>query len=878
MASFGTVALPQFNNSLYDLASIDRDVNANRASQAQVQRLQVDSQLAQQGLADQMTLRGLGAGLAANDPNAQAQAALLPGGAQAINSLAALANQRRTTAAAYGGMAANVAGSVVTQSPDQQPAVYDQLRRQAISQGLPDSYLPSAFPGTNSLNALRLTQIPAAEQFKIFSEYPSTSNAGPFAAPGGVAPPASFTQRMGASEGGSNPAAVNKQGYSGQFQFGAERLNDLDVYHPAFGESLKGNQWRGTFNIPGFPDVRTHEQFLANPTAQRAVFGEHVANIDQAIGQTPGAQRLNQDGLRAVAHLGGVEGMREFVASGGQYDPADANGTHLSDYYRKFAQGGAPALQAEFGHPDGPHAPQQVASAGQPVPLNAPPAAPAPQQIATAAPAIPAQDASNGSIGATEGTTPGQVASIAAQQGVAPPAAGSPSQPASPQTAPQQAAPAPVQVASAAPSVMSDVAGTGQPGAQLLAQNTPMPAPPNALLQAAPQPPPQNSPAPLPAQSIGPAGQGSPYGYTPGGLPNAPPGTKLLSVKGQPLKVDGQPGMALGITPDGQRVAMPLPGAINTGRQIEVKGPGGETQIYAPGGALMRVVPPDRSKVQGDDYEADRKEIQAAPQKVIDAQTSKQEYKEMRDALKQIRTGSGGDNRAAMAAFVKTYVGAASPEAADFLNRIGGMSNPEAAQEFEKLRFQQSSSQERGVLGSNGSAQALEMFAKANPSLNMLNGTNEKIIAMKTIAAQATEDYNQARMDYFNPNAKAYREQGKNYNPLLEFDQQWTRQRNPQVYAAAMSALGGKEVGGPHGWAKGLSETEYERALKIVSRADPSAVVNGKSGKLSMQPPDAQGVEQKQAGAPPPAIGFVDGGYRYKGGDPHFPTSWEQVR
>jgi hypothetical protein len=72
------------------------------------------------------------------------------------------------------------------------------------------------------------------------------------------------------------------------------------------------------FNIPGFPDVKTHAQFLASPDAQKAVFAKHVSDIDGAISQTPGTDKLNQNGLRAVAHLGGVAGYAEVrFATGG---------------------------------------------------------------------------------------------------------------------------------------------------------------------------------------------------------------------------------------------------------------------------------------------------------------------------------------------------------------------------------------------------------------------------------------------------------------------------------------------------------------------------------------------------------------------------------
>ena len=37
-------------------------------------------------------------------------------------------------------------------------------------------------------------------------------------------------------------------------------------------------------------------------------------------------------------------------------------------------------------------------------------------------------------------------------------------------------------------------------------------------------------------------------------------------------------------------------------------------------------------------------------------------------------------------------------------------------------------------------------------------------------------------------------------------------------------------------WTKGLSDDEYQRALHIVQRAKPSAVVQTKNGPYSMQP------------------------------------------
>ena len=148
----------------------------------------------------------------------------------------------------------------------------------------------------------------------------------------------------------------------------------------------------------------------------------------------------------------------------------------------------------------------------------------------------------------------------------------------------------------------------------------------------------------------------------------------------------------------------------------------------------------------------------------------------------------------------------------------------------------------------------------------------------KLIASQAAEDYNAARLAHYNDAADKFRKGGE-YTPIGHFDQDWTKQRNPQVYAAAMGALAGKEAAGDHGWAKGLSTEEYKRALEVVSRADPNAVVQGKTGKLSMQPPDAQGVGQQRAAPAPPPVGFTKDGYRYLGGaNGNDPKNWARVQ
>lgn len=109
------------------------------------------------------------------------------------------------------------------------------------------------------------------------------------------APTSGFGSSLASSESGNNPAVVNSAGYSGTFQFGAPRLADLGLYQPAKNENLDANQWSGTFNIPGFPDVKTHQDFLNNQQAQNAAFHAHIDNIDHAISVTPGADQVRPE-------------------------------------------------------------------------------------------------------------------------------------------------------------------------------------------------------------------------------------------------------------------------------------------------------------------------------------------------------------------------------------------------------------------------------------------------------------------------------------------------------------------------------------------------------------------------------------------------------
>ncbi len=126
------------------------------------------------------------------------------------------------------------------------------------------------------------------------------------------------------SKGSGGYNAQNSEGFVGKYQFGDARLTD---FRDATGQDF------------------TMEQFKASPALQEEVVQWHQKDIsdyasdtglDEYKGQTINGVLINDDSIMAMAHLGGKSGMRQFIESGGEYNPADSNGTTLSDYGKKF--------------------------------------------------------------------------------------------------------------------------------------------------------------------------------------------------------------------------------------------------------------------------------------------------------------------------------------------------------------------------------------------------------------------------------------------------------------------------------------------------------------------------------------------------------------
>ncbi len=116
-----------------------------------------------------------------------------------------------------------------------------------------------------------------------------------------------------------------RAGHYGQLQFGHDRLDDAR-------------------KAGIIPQNMTADQFKANKSAQINVGNWHFADIDKRIrsnglsnvyGQRVGGEMMTPNAMRAIAHLGGFGGLKEFVRTNGTYNPADEGGTTLASYARR---------------------------------------------------------------------------------------------------------------------------------------------------------------------------------------------------------------------------------------------------------------------------------------------------------------------------------------------------------------------------------------------------------------------------------------------------------------------------------------------------------------------------------------------------------------
>jgi hypothetical protein len=132
------------------------------------------------------------------------------------------------------------------------------------------------------------------------------------------------------TESGGNASAhrTNQDGrsFGGLVQMGQARLDEVT-------------------HMMGIPNLTVSEYTAMSAADQKKIAQRHFVDLIEAaeatgaIGTTINGVTVTLSGLVAVGHLGGKGGMRQFVESGGAYNPADELGTSLTDYLSKHGSG-----------------------------------------------------------------------------------------------------------------------------------------------------------------------------------------------------------------------------------------------------------------------------------------------------------------------------------------------------------------------------------------------------------------------------------------------------------------------------------------------------------------------------------------------------------
>lgn len=138
-----------------------------------------------------------------------------------------------------------------------------------------------------------------------------------------------FRKKMRGSESSGDYSINNEIGAGrrvlGGYQFSPERL---DQYKAATGEDFTQDEFLGSEDLQNRV-MDWHEQDLLDFVMKDG--------LDAYIGQNIAGAEITPSGLVAGGHLGGRSGLKQFLLTGGEYNPADKYGTRISDYVAKFA-------------------------------------------------------------------------------------------------------------------------------------------------------------------------------------------------------------------------------------------------------------------------------------------------------------------------------------------------------------------------------------------------------------------------------------------------------------------------------------------------------------------------------------------------------------
>lgn len=127
-----------------------------------------------------------------------------------------------------------------------------------------------------------------------------------------------FKEALAFKESRGDYSVINKFGYMGKYQFGASTLRMVGIYDPSL-----------FINDPELQE----EVFMANLRRNKWILRK---DIQRFVGKTIGGIKITESGILAAAHLGGAGNVKKYLRSYGTYNFADAYGTSLRYYMKRF--------------------------------------------------------------------------------------------------------------------------------------------------------------------------------------------------------------------------------------------------------------------------------------------------------------------------------------------------------------------------------------------------------------------------------------------------------------------------------------------------------------------------------------------------------------
>ena len=138
-----------------------------------------------------------------------------------------------------------------------------------------------------------------------------------------------FKEAVAFKESQGNYFVVNTLGYLGKYQFGRGTLEMIGIYNP--------------------------QAFLRNPILQEKAFEANASrnkwilrrDIKRSVGKRMNGIIVTESGILAAAHLAGPGSVKKYLRSGGSQGFADAYGSTVRHYMKKFAGYDVSSIKAD---------------------------------------------------------------------------------------------------------------------------------------------------------------------------------------------------------------------------------------------------------------------------------------------------------------------------------------------------------------------------------------------------------------------------------------------------------------------------------------------------------------------------------------------------